>query len=451
MNRYLLLISIIVAMGGLLFGFDTAVVSGTLSYLQTTFHLSEALLGWVVSSALVGCIIGALFVGNLADRYGRKPLLLLASVFYIVCALGCGMAGSAAMLVLFRIIGGIAVGMASVICPIYISEISPAHIRGRLTMMQQITIVTGILLAFASNWMIVNTAFIKNLFHATEQNYWRLMFAAQLFPAVIFFIGLLFVPESPRWLLSKGIDKKAEKVFHIFYKSKEQILQLITIVKKSIASSAHKKTDWKEIFSAANRKRLFIGVTFAGIAQLTGINIIFYYAPKIFEQTHTESSVLFQTILTGAINLLFTLLALFFIDRLGRKRLMLFGSLSMAISMVLLSILFYQNMLSNYFVLVLILLYIAFFAVSWGATIWVYITEIFPTNIRGTATSIAIFANWTMNFLVSLTFPVLLANLGGAATFGLYAIFNLICFVFVYKFIFETKGIILEEIENINI
>lgn len=448
MNKNLLLVSITVALGGLLFGFDTAVISGTLTYLETNFNLNEATLGWVVSSALVGCAIGALFVGNLSDRFGRKPTLIISSLFFIICAIGSGTVVSVNMLVIFRIIGGIAVGMASVICPIYISEIAPAKLRGRLTMMQQITIVTGILLAFASNWVIANTAFMKNIFSAHEGNYWRLMFEAQIIPALIFFIGLLFIPESPRWLLTVGKEQKAIAKLKLFY-NLDELNNVMQHVKNSIHSHVHKKYQWKEIFTTKNRKRLLIGVTFAGIAQFTGINIIFYYAPKIFEQTQTGCSILFQTLITGIINLAFTLFALFFIDKLGRKKLMLFGSLAMAISMAILSIIFYKNALNNYWVLILILLYIAFFAVSWGATIWVYIAEIFPNNIRGTASSIATFANWGMNFLVSLTFPILLVRLGGASTFGLYAVFNLISFFFVYKFIFETKGVSLEHIESL--
>ncbi|MCD2422380.1 sugar porter family MFS transporter [Niabella pedocola] len=450
MNRHILLISITVALGGLLFGFDTAVISGTLTDLERVFHLDETTLGWVVSAALVGCVIGALFVGNLADRFGRKPLLLLSALLFLICAIGSGRSQSAQMLVFFRIIGGVAVGIASVICPIYISEIAPAKERGRLTMMQQITIVMGILLAFASNWIIANTRIAGDWFHTAADNHWRLMFEAQIIPAIIFFIGLLPVPESPRWLLTRNNETKAIRTLRLFYRA-EEINAVLQHVKNHISGSGAQKTNWKEVVAPQNRKRLLIGITFAGIAQLTGINIIFYYAPKIFEQTQTGSSILFQTVLTGIINLLFTLLALLFIDKLGRKKLMLFGSLAMAVSMAVLSILFYRNTLNNYFVLVLILLYIAFFAVSWGATIWVYIAEIFPNSIRGTASSIATFANWGMNFLVSLTFPILLARLGGAGTFGLYALFNFISFLFVYKFIFETKGVSLEEIESIQV
>jgi sugar porter (SP) family MFS transporter len=442
MKSYTVLISIVAALGGLLFGFDTAVIAGTLHYLKSVFQLNDAQIGLVVGAASIGCIPGALFAGGLADKFGRKKLMIVTSVLYIIAALGSGAAGSFTQLVIYRLIGGVAIGMASTLAPIYISEVAPPTFRGRLGMLQQLAIVTGILLSFISNYLIVDTS----LPFLNSDNYWRYMLAAAVVPSVIFFVLLLLVPESPRWLVSKSKIAEAKKVFGSIYSDKESQEQ-VKLVTDDIASES--KPALSDVFSPRFRKVVIIGLVFASIAQLTGINIVFYYAPLIFEKIHVGGSVLFQTILTGVVNLIFTILAFPLIDRLGRKKLLLIGSTIMGLCMFALAALFHFNMLQNYFVLLTIFVYIGGFACTWGVVLWVYVAEIFPNKIRGTATSIAVFGNWVANSIVSLTFPVMLSQLGPVATFGVYGIVNISMILFVSTYVFETKGVPLERIEEL--
>jgi sugar porter (SP) family MFS transporter len=444
MKSYTVLISIVAALGGLLFGFDTAVIAGTLHYLKSVFQLNDAEIGLVVGAASIGCIPGALFAGGLADKFGRKKLMIVTSLLYIIAALGSGIAGDFMQLVIYRFIGGIAIGMASTLAPIYISEVAPPTFRGRLGMLQQLAIVTGILLSFISNYLIVNAS----LSFLNEGNYWRYMLAAAVVPSVIFFVLLLLVPESPRWLVSKNKITDAKKVFGSIY-SDEESQEQVKMVTDDIASES--KPALGDVFSPRFRRVVIIGLVFASIAQLTGINIVFYYAPLIFEKIHVGGSVLFQTILTGVVNLIFTILAFPLIDRLGRKKLLLIGSTIMGLCMFALAALFHFNMLQNYFVLLTIFVYIGGFACTWGVVLWVYVAEIFPNKIRGTATSIAVFGNWVANSIVSLTFPVMLSQLGPVATFGVYGIVNLSMILFVSRYVFETKGVPLERIEELYI
>lgn len=439
MKSYTILISIVAALGGLLFGFDTAVIAGALQYLKPYFHLNDTELGLVVAAASIGCIPGALFAGYLADKYGRKSLMIVTSMLYIIAAIGSGIAGSFTQLVIYRLIGGVAIGMASTLAPIYISEVAPPTFRGRLGMLQQLAIVTGILLSFISNYLIVNSTFLPS-----GEDYWRYMLAAAVIPSAIFFFLLLFVPESPRWLISKNKITDAKKVFSKIYSDHESQAQ-VKLVSDNIASE--EKPTLRDVLSPRFKKVVIIGLVFAAIAQLTGINIVFYYAPLIFAKTHVGGSVLFQTVLTGVVNLIFTLLAFPLIDRLGRKKLLLSGSYIMGLCMFTLAALFYFNMLHNYFVLATIFIYIGGFACTWGVVLWVYVAEIFPNKIRGTATSIAVFGNWVANTIVSLTFPVMLSQLGAVATFGIYGIINISMVLFVSRYVFETKGVPLEKIE----
>lgn len=443
MKKYTILISGVAAIGGLLFGFDTAVIAGTIPALRSFFSLDDSAIGLVVAAASIGCIPGALFAGNLANRYGRKWMMLITAILYIVAAIGSGIAGSFAELVIYRFIGGLAIGMASTLAPIYISEVAPANFRGRLGMSQQLAIVLGILLAFVSNYFIANAGWS----FLTPENAWRYMLAAAVIPSVIFFVLLLFVPESPRWLILRERHDYARRIFGRIYHEQAANIE-VEAVKADIARNSG-KMKFSEIFSSKYRKVVLIGIVFAAIAQLTGINIIFYYAPLIFEKTHVGGSVLFQTVLTGVVNLIFTIVAFWLIDRVGRKKLLLVGSAVMGACMLIVGTLFYTDNLDNYLVLITIFVYIAAFACTWGAVLWVYVAEIFSNKIRGSATSFAIFGNWTANAIVSWTFPVMLSGLGAPATFFIYGVINIAMIFFVARYVFETKGVALENIETL--
>jgi sugar porter (SP) family MFS transporter len=442
MKRYTILISAVAALGGLLFGFDTAVIAGAVPALRSFFDLSDSAIGLVVAAASIGCIPGAFFAGRFADRYGRKNMMLVTAVLYIIAAVGSGIAGSVAELVAYRFIGGIAIGMASALAPIYISEVAPADFRGRLGMMQQLAIVTGILISFISNYLIAGSS----LSYITPANHWRFMLAAAVIPSVLFFVLLLLVPESPRWLMLKEKMAPARRIFSRIYPG-DVVDQEMELVENDLRSS-RMKVKFREIFSSRYRKIVLIGLVFAAIAQLTGINIIFYYAPLIFAKTHMGGSALFQTVLTGVVNLIFTLVAFALIDRVGRKKLLLAGSAVMGLCMFVIGWLFYRNELTGHLVLITIFVYIAAFACTWGAVLWVYVAEIFPNKIRGHATSFAIFGNWLANAIVSFTFPVMLSGLGGAVTFFVYGVINAAMILFVARYVFETKGIALEKIEE---
>jgi sugar porter (SP) family MFS transporter len=442
MKGYVVRIASVAALGGLLFGFDTAVIAGTLNFLTKAFILDDSQLGLVVSATSIGCIPGAGIAGKLADTYGRKKMLVLTALLYIIAALGSGLATGFVSLVAFRLIGGIAIGMASTIAPIYISEIAPANFRGRLGMLQQLAIVTGILLSSISNYAIVNvhTSFLH------EDNFWRYMLGAALIPSLVFFLLLMLVPESPRWLTLKGMAQAGEKIFERIFGSKQQAEEQMKEIETE--SGTEGTSGLKEVFSSRYKKIVIIGLVFAGLAQLTGINIVFYYAPLIFDKTHTGLSPLLQTLLLGIANLLFTILAFGFIDKYGRKKLLLIGSGVMSLCMLVLGILFWAGQLNNFYVLVAIFLYIGGFACSWGAVVWVYVAEIFPNKIRGTATSIAVMGNWTANAIVTQAFPIMLNKMGGGPTFLVYAVLNALMILFVTKYLFETKGIKLEDIEK---
>lgn len=442
MKRYVMLIAAVAALGGLLFGFDTAVIAGTLQYLTRHFHLTDAALGLIVAAASIGCIPGALVAGRLADRFGRKKLMIVTALLYIVAALGSGLSGSFDELLIYRLVGGVAIGMASTLAPIYISEISPPAFRGRLGMLQQLAIVSGILLSFISNYLIVNASFS----FLNEDNYWRYMLAAAFIPSLVFFILLLLVPESPRWLIGQNKVARSRTIFARIY-TPATADEEVALVKNSIVEQGAAKIG--DVFSPRFKKVVIIGLVFASIAQLTGINIVFYYAPLIFEKTKVGGSILFQTLLTGIVNLVFTILAFWMIDRVGRKKLLLMGSWIMGGCMFMLGWLFFRNKLQNYFVLASIFVYIGGFACSWGAVLWVYVAEIFPNKIRGTATSIAVFGNWVANSIVTLTFPLMLSGLGPAATFFVYGILNLGMIFFVSRYVFETRGVPLEKIEEL--
>ena len=436
-NIFLIVASVVAALGGLLFGFDTAVISGTTPFIQPFFHLSDVGLGWTVSSLLVGCIVGVTLSGRPGDLFGRRNTLRVAALVFFISAVGSSLAGKLSVFIVFRFFGGIAVGTASMLSPMYISEISPGARRGALVSLNQLAIVIGILIAFFSNYLLVGVG----------PDNWRWMLAVMGLPALFFFISLLFVPESPRWLVQKGKTEEAFGILSRINGSERASSEL-----RDIEASVHNEEQgtYREVFSKELRPLLMIGVLLAIFQQMTGINSIMYYAPIIFQKIgNGTSSALMQTIAVGAVNLTFTIVSLKLIDRWGRKPLLIVGAIGMVVSLTVIAIAFFMHHFEGYLILVFILVFIASFAVSIGPVAWVVIAEIFPNKLRSKAMSVAIVTLWAFTFLVSLTFPIILDRLGGGAAF---AIFGAMCLLLLFYVIFrlpETKGKSLEELEKI--
>ncbi len=434
---FLILASAVAALGGLLFGFDTAVISGTTPFIQPYFHLNDVGLGWTVSSLLIGCIVGVTLSGRPGDLFGRRNTLRVAALVFLVSAIGSALAAKLWIFVTFRFFGGIAVGTVSMLSPMYISEIAPGPRRGALVSLNQLAIVIGILIAFFSNYLLVGSG----------PDNWRWMLSVMGLPALFFFISLLFVPESPRWLVQKGKTTEAFDILRRINGSEKAATELADI-EKSISSE--EMGTYREVFSKGMRPLLLIGILLAVFSQLSGINSIMYYAPIIFQKMGTgTSSALMQTIAVGAVNLTFTLVSLRLIDRWGRKPLLIVGAIGMVVSLSVMAGAFFTEHFGGYLILTFILLFIASFAMSIGPVSWVVIAEIFPNKLRSKAMSVAIVSLWTTTFLVSLTFPVILDRLGGGAAFSL---FGLMCLLLLFYVIFklpETKGKSLEELERI--
>ncbi len=434
---YLLTISLVTALGGLLFGFDISVISGTISFLQDYFSLNEAMKGWVVSSALLGCIAGAACAGKLGDMLGRKTVLLITSVFFGVSAIGSGFSSSIAAFVIYRIVGGLAVGAASMIAPMYIAEVSPGYIRGRMVSLNQLTIVLGISLAYYSNYFLLSLG----------ENAWRWMFAAEAVPSFLFLIMLFVVPESPRWLAIRKKEDPAKKVFARIGGSDFAESELVNIEKSYKKSSENLVL--KDVLLPKYRKVLFLGIFLAVFQQWSGINVIFFYAPDIFSKARLGiDDALFQTTLIGIVNVVFTLVSMLMIDKLGRKKLILAGSLGMTVCYILIGMLFRTGNETGWLLITLILLTIAFYSTGLAPTIWVIISEIFPNKIRGVAMSVATFFLWVACYLLTLTFPVFVEWFSSAVTFGIYAAICLAGAFVVYRYLPDNKGVSLEELEN---
>jgi len=433
--------TIVAAVGGLLFGYDTAVVAGAIGFIEKLYDLSPAMKGWVASCALIGCIVGAMFAGVLSDKFGRKKLLIAAGIMFAVSSAGIFIPLDLNWFVFFRLIGGLGIGTASMVAPMYIAEIAPADIRGRLVSVNQLGIVSGILLIYFVNASIAG-------WHDEAWNIttgWRYMFGSGVIPSVIFLIMLFFVPESPRWLASK---EKWNEAGYILTKvnGQQKAQQELSEIKETLNIE---RGSFSEIFKPGVRKALLIGVVLCIFSQVTGINAIMYYAPEIFKSTgDATSSALMQTVLVGIINVLFTLVAIKYVDNWGRRALLLAGSAGMAICLAIVGGAFYFDMAKGYLVLIAILAYIAFFAVSLGPLAFVVIAEIFSNRNRGKAMSVAIFALWIFVYVVSQSFPMLLSAIGSAYTFWIYMVMSVLSFFFVLKLIPETKGKSLEEIEK---
>ncbi|MBO9151679.1 sugar porter family MFS transporter [Chitinophaga sp. GCM10012297] len=434
-HAYIIGISFISALGGYLFGFDFAVISGALPFLRATFALNAWWEGFLTGSLALGCMAGCLAAGALADRYGRKPGLMLAAVIFTLSSLGMAFSQGLALFVTMRFAAGIGVGMASILSPLYIAEISPAHLRGRNVSINQLTIVIGILITNLVNYNLA----------AKGDEAWRWMFGLGAVPSLVFLLGVLLLPESPRWLMGKGRTAEAEKTL-----SRIGDAGFVNDTTRDIRASLQgsDRPSLKAVFEKAVRPAVIVGITLAVFQQLCGINIVFNYTSTIFASVGADlDSQLFETISIGIVNLVFTLVAMWQVDKLGRRPLMLIGSLGLSVVYIVLALLL-RNQADVKFVSFFVLLAIAMYATSLAPVTWVLISEIFPNKIRGLASSIAIVSLWGAYFILVFTFPILAESLGTYGPFYLYAAICFLGFLFVRSKVRETKGKTLEQLEQ---
>ena len=452
---YVTFLSVVAALGGFLFGYDTAVISGTVSQVSTQFSLTSLQSGWYVGCALVGSIIGVLFAGTLSDRFGRKRTMILSAILFTLSAVGCAISSNLDQLVLYRIIGGVGIGIVSIVCPLYISEVSPASHRGRMVSLYQLAVTVGFLGAYLMNYSLLNfsvdfssnNALLQKIF-GTEV--WRGMLGAETLPALMFFLIIFLIPESPRWLLVKGQESKAVSIFSKIYNNTSVIAHQINETKSMLQSE--RKSDWKILLTPGIFRAIIIGVAIAMLGQFMGVNAVLYYGPSIFETSGLSSGdSLFYQSLIGMVNMGTSVLALLIIDKIGRKKLVYVGVSGMVISLLLIGFYFMMGKslgLSSIFLLVCFLLYIFFTAGSISAVIFVFLSEMYPTQIRGTAMSIAGLSLWIGTYLIGQLTPWMLDTLTPAGTFFLFAFMCLPYMLIVWRLMPETAGKSLEDIER---
>jgi sugar porter (SP) family MFS transporter len=505
-------VSLIVALGGFLMGFDASVISGVIRFIEPEFQLSKLQLGWAVSCLTLTATLAMIVSGSLSDKYGRKVVLKWAAILYAVSSLAAGLAPSFAMLVTARLLAGLGVGASLIVAPMYIAEISPAKIRGRMVSFNQLNIVIGISAAFFTNYLILQLAQSDSSFAQTfkfQEHAWRWMLGIETVPAILYYFFLFFVPRSPRWLAMKGEDEKALEVLEKA-NGKEGAVEVMKAIKESLKDNVKKeKVPVRELFKPALKLVLLIGIVIAILQQITGINAVFFYAPMIFEQTGIGADASFsQAIWVGLTNLIFTILAMYLIDKAGRKMLLIIGFTGILFAMSVLAYSFssatytidtqniaslttmlpnvnwnsIQGMVYNsdisfrtaienligtdmakeylsaivgqsihinsWLVLIGIMGFVASFAISVGPVMWVLFSELFPTRVRGLAISLAGFVNSAISFAVQLLFPLELQTLGNATTFLIYGAFGLVGLIFVLIYLPETKGKTLEELEK---
>ena len=452
---YVIFISAIAAIGGFLFGFDSGVINGTVSALGNTFNSSSVATGFNVASVLLGCALGALAAGPLADKFGRRAIMIVTAIIFAVSAFGSGIADSSAEFIFYRLFGGLGIGAASVLAPAYIAEVAPASLRGRLATLQQLAIVLGLFAAFLSNYLIANAAGGAEGILMLDLAAWRWMFWAELVPAGLFLIGVLFIPESPRYLVAQGKLKHAKTVFNKI--SNDDADTQISDVKQSLQSD--KKPSIRDLFIDGSKKVhpiVWVGVALSVFQQFVGINVVFYYGSELWQAAgFDESQSLFINVLAGTTNILSTFIAIALVDKVGRKPLLLVGSIGMFISLSALTYTFgsagldeagklalSENM--GTFALIMANLFVVFFGLSWGPIVWVLLGEMFNNRIRGAALAVAASAQWIANFAITMTFPIMLGSIGLAGAYGFYALSAFISVFFVVKYIKETRGMKLE-------
>lgn len=457
-NMFVLMVSIVATLGGFLFGFDSGVINGTVDGLQTAFNSKSIGTGFSVASMLLGSAFGAFFAGRLSDMFGRRNMLFVAAVLFMVSAWGSGVAGSATPFILYRILGGLAVGAASVMAPAYISEIAPAEIRGRLSSLQQVAIIAGLFMAFVSNYVLAkySGSALTPFWGGFET--WRWMFWMELIPATIFLVALFFIPKSPRFQMSQeqreGAVKTLTKIFgskRAEEKADEIADSLKNDHKPSLSDALAKSTVFKPI--------VWVGIALAVFQQLVGINVVFYYGAVLWQSVgFTESDALLINVLSGGLSIAAVVITLSMIDKIGRKPFLVLGSIGMFVTLTLVAVSFSTGSLvdgkldlsKNMGLLALIAAnaYVFFFNLSWGPVMWVMLGEMFPNQMRGSGLAIAGFAQWMANFVITMTFPIFLVGIGLAAAYGIYAFFAFVSIFIVMKFVAETRGKELEEMQG---
>ena len=453
---YLIFLSVVAALGGFLFGYDTAVISGTIAQVTQLFQLDALQQGWYVGCALVGSIVGVLFAGILSDKLGRKLTMVISAVLFSTSALGCALSADFAQVVVYRIIGGVGIGVVSIVSPLYISELAVAQYRGRLVSLYQLAVTVGFLGAYLVNYQLLAWAesgtqlsvdWLNKIF-ITEV--WRGMLGMETLPAILFFIIIFFIPESPRWLIVRGKELKAVNILEKIYNSITEAKSQLNETKSVLTSET--KSEWSLLMKPGIFKAVIIGVCIAILGQFMGVNAVLYYGPSIFENAGLSGGdSLFYQVLVGLVNTLTTVLALVIIDKVGRKKLVYYGVSGMVVSLILIGLyfLFGDSLgVSSLFLLVFFLFYVFCCAVSICAVVFVLLSEMYPTKVRGLAMSIAGFALWIGTYLIGQLTPWMLQNLTPAGTFFLFALMCVPYMLIVWKLVPETTGKSLEEIER---
>ena len=459
-TKFIILIACVATIGGFLFGFDSGVINGTVDGLQQAFGSSKAELGFEVASMLLGCAIGAFFAGRLADRWGRRSVLIISAVLFLLSAIGAGAASSSLVFIIARVLGGFAVGAASVMSPAYIAEVAPARYRGRLATVQQIAIISGLFAAFLSNYLLAKTAGASTEPLWGGYPAWRWMFWMMAFPSVLFLVLLLVIPESPRFLVVKRRKEQALAVLTKLYGPAQAQVTLAEI--DASLSADHHRPQLSDLISKATgkiRPIVWVGIGLATFQQLVGINVVFYYGAVLWQAVgFSENDALLINVMSGALSIGACIIALLLIDKVGRKPLLWVGSLGMAISLALVVLAFASGSLVDghlqlpggmgTLALVAANVYVVFFNMSWGPVMWVMLGEMFPNQIRGSGLAVAGAAQWTSNLAITVSFPILLAGIGLAATYSIYMVAAFLSVFFVLKFVHETKGKELEQMEG---
>lgn len=454
--KFVVLISCVATLGGFLFGFDSGVINGTVDGLQAAFHSDSVGTGFNVASMLLGCAVGAFFAGRLADVYGRRTLLIVSAILFLISAWGSGIANGSLEFVIYRVLGGLAVGAASVMAPAYISEIAPAAYRGRLATVQQVAIICGLFAAFLSNYLLAASAGESTAEFWMGFQAWRWMFWIEMVPAALFFIALFFIPESPRFLMLKKQESKASDVLARINGATEAENMVSDIRASLAAQSAPKLSDLLDSTTRKIRPIVWIGIGLATFQQLVGINVVFYYGAVLWQSVgFSESDALLINVISGVVSIAAVLVALMLVDKIGRKPLLWIGSLGMAVSLLVMAVAFASGSVVDgelqlsgglgSTALIAANLYVIFFNASWGPVMWVMLGEMFPNQIRGSGLAVSGLAQWGSNFLITMTFPVMLTTIGLAGAYGIYALFALLSAIFVFKLITETRGLKLEE------